>query len=117
MTWGDRFEDGLVHLGDYPEDGEALTQEEYLTGTRRGQDAQRTAVPVSMSAGGSRAETREAEQSAQPQWSDFEELERAWHQFTASVYAALAAVLSALVGRTPWTRKTARERATRPRSR
>lgn len=112
MTWGDRFEDGLVHLGDYPDDGETLTQEEFLDGTMRGQDAHSSAVPVSMSAEGSRAETRGGEHSAQCGGTP-----GAFGLLLGAVGRLLRAVLLALVGKGAWTRAGARERALRARER
>lgn len=99
--WGERFEASLVHLGDY----EPV------------QDAQRDGSTVSMSAGASRAETRGGEHSAQPQRSEFEELERAWHDAIAPLYAALAAVLDRLVLLMPPRPVRRRARRTRPGSR
>ena len=89
-SWGERFEDGLVHLGDYPGDGEQI--EPFV-------DAR-----PSTSAGASRAETPSGEHSA---------LRALCH----AVGRLLAAVYLALVGRGAWTREQARERATRPRTR
>lgn len=70
---------------------------------------------LSMSAEGPRAETPEGEHSAQNE--PCGGTPGAFGLLIGTAGRLVLAVLGALVGRTPWTRATARERATRPRSR